>query len=149
MEVEETSVEKPEETKVEEPVVDSAINETVPKAEVEKRVSGMQSAMAKQMDAMKKDYEAKIADFEIQIKAKDKELTKVKADVTSLELKLEDSKKELSAATSALAEKENALAVLNANVNTPMETTTDWKTLKGEAFFDWVKAHPECLKNNH
>ena len=46
----------------------------VTKAECDKRVSGMQSAMAKQMDAMKKDYEAKIADFEVQIKVKDEEL---------------------------------------------------------------------------
>lgn len=46
----------------------------VAKSECDKRVSGMQSAMAKQMDAMKKDYEAKIADFEVQIKVKDEEL---------------------------------------------------------------------------
>lgn len=41
----------------------NADGETVTKAEADRRVSGMQSAMAKQMDAMKKDYEAKIADF--------------------------------------------------------------------------------------
>ena len=65
--------------------------ELVAKAEVDKRVSGMQSAMAKQMDAMKKDYEAKIADFQVQIKAKDEELTKARADVTSLNESLEKS----------------------------------------------------------
>ena len=141
----ETVVEEPkdevveEETEAEEPV-----EETVPKAEVDKRVSGMQSAMAKQMDAMKKDYEAKIVDFQVQIKAKDEELATAKAEATSLAKKLEDSTNELSKLTSALEEKKNALDALNAGVNTPKETTS-WKSLKGQAFFDWVKAHPECL----
>lgn len=136
----ETVVEEPkEEQPVEQPKaedIDQAEPDMVPKAECDKRVSGMQSAMAKQMDAMKKDYEAKIQDFQIQIKAKDEELTKAHAEVTSLSERLEKSEKELSETTSALAEKENALAVLNANVNTPNETT-DWKSLKGKAFFDW------------
>lgn len=142
--VEEKAVETPAEPVAEEPKDEpveapEAVNiddETVTKAEADKRVSGMQSAMAKQMDAMKKDYEAKIQDFQIQIKAKDEELTKARAEVTSLSERLEKSEKELSETASALAEKENALAVLNANVNTPKETT-DWKTLKGKAFFDW------------
>lgn len=135
----ETVVEEPkaevveEETKAEEPV-----EETVPKAEVDKRVSGMQSAMAKQMDAMKKDYEAKIADFQVQIKAKDEELAKVNADATRLAEKLEAFNKELSTLTSALEEKKNALDALNASVNTPNETT-DWKSLKGQEFFDWYR----------
>ena len=123
---EEKAEETAAETVVEEPKAEDTIEKTeaivddlVPKAEVEKRVSGMQSAMAKQMDAMKKDYEAKIADFQGQIKAKDEELAKVNADATSLAQKLEDFNKELSAMASALEEKKNALAVLNANVNTP------------------------------
>lgn len=45
-----------EEPKAEEPKAEEPAEETVPKAECEKRVSGMQSAMAKQMDALKKDY---------------------------------------------------------------------------------------------
>lgn len=122
-----------EETKEEE-----TVEETVPKAEVEKRVSGMQSAMAKQMDTMKKDYEAKIADFQVQIKAKDEELAKVHADATRLAEKLEAFNKELSTLTSALEEKKNALDALNASVNTPNETT-DWKSLKGQEFFDWYR----------
>lgn len=134
VEAAEVDSEKP----VEEQPVEQPVEETVPKAEVEKRVSGMQSAMAKQMDAMKKDYEARITEFQVQIKAKDEELTKAKADVTSLSERLEKANGELSHATSALAEKENALAVLNAGVNTPAETT-DWKSLKGKAFFDWYK----------
>lgn len=95
--------------------------EMVSKAEADKRVSGMQSAMAKQIDALKKDYEARIADFESQLKAKGEELTKAKANVTSLTQSLEDAKRELSETTSALEEKTNALAKLNAGVLTPSE----------------------------
>lgn len=134
----ETVVEEPKAEVVEETKEEETVEETVPKAEVEKRVSGMQSAMAKQMDAMKKDYEAKIADLQVQIKAKDEELAKVNTDATRLAHKLEDFNKELTAMASALEEKKNALAVLNANVNTPKETT-EWKSLKGQAFFDWYK----------
>lgn len=132
-EVEASSTEVVEETKAEEPK-----DEMVAKAEVDKRVSGMQSAMAKQMDAMKKDYEAKIEDFKVQMKAKDEELAKVKAEAISLTEKLEKSTKELSDMTSAFEEKKNALDALNAGVNTPNEAT-DWKSLKGKEFFDWYK----------
>ena len=135
--VEETQAEVVEEAKAEEPK-----EEMVAKAEVDKRVSGMQSAMAKQMDAMKKDYEAKIADFEVQIKAKDEELTKTMALVTSLTDDLKNTSDELSKMTSAFKEKADALDALNGQVNTPKETT-DWKSLKGQAFFDYVKSHPE------
>ena len=86
--------EKAEETKVEEPKAEEPKEEMVAKAEADKRVSGMQSTMAKQMDAMKKDYEAKIQDFEVQMKAKDEELNKAKAEVTSLNDSLEKSKNE-------------------------------------------------------
>lgn len=109
---------KAEETKVEEPIVeepkeevkeDVVVEETVPKAEVDKRVSGMQSAMAKQMDAMKKDYEAKIEDFKVQMKAKDEELAKAKAEAISLTEKLDKSTKELSDMTSALRRRRTRL----------------------------------------
>lgn len=136
--VEETKVEeepKAEETKeeprVEEAKVDEPVAEdVVPLAECEKRVSGMQSAMAKQMDALKKDYEAKIADFEVQIKAKDEELTKARADVTSLTESLDNTTKELAEMTSAFKEKANALDALNASVNTPDEVPTMDEGLK-------------------
>lgn len=137
--VEEKAEETAAETVVEEPKEDVVVEETVTKAEADKRVSGMQSAMAKQMDAMKKDYEAKIADLQVQMKAKDEELAKVNADATSLAQKLEDFNKELSAMASALEEKKNALDALNAGVNTPKETAVDWKSLKGKEFFDWYK----------
>lgn len=149
--VEETKVEEPvveepkeevvvEEVKAEEPKedVEASSTEMVAKAEVDKRVSGMQSVMAKQMDAMKKDYEAKIEDFKVQMRAKDEELAKVKAEAISLTEKLEQSTKELSDMTSAFEEKKNALDALNAGVNTPKETT-DWKSLKGKDFFDWYR----------
>ena len=144
----ETVVEEPKAEVVEEtPKAEETVEETVPKAEVEKRVSGMQSTMAKQMDAMKKDYEAKIEDFKVQMKAKDEELATVKAEATSLAKKLEDSANELSKLTSALVEKTNALDALNAGVNTPKETDkTNWKSLKGKEFFDYIKAHPELAR---
>ena len=126
-------------------VVEDAVEETVPKAEVEKRVSGMQSTMAKKMDAMKKDYEAKISDFQNQLKMKDEELAKAKAESTSLAERLDKTTKELTDMSSALEEKTNALAQLNANVNTPSEGI-NWRTLKGQEFFDYVKAHPELAK---
>lgn len=131
-----------EETQAEEPV-----EETVPKAEVEKRVSGMQSAMAKQMDAMKKDYEAKIEDFKVQMKAKDEELANVKAEATSLAKKLEDSANELSQLTSALEEKTHALDALNAGVNTP--ATVDmkpWKKLHGDELLKWCRENKSRIK---
>lgn len=131
-----------EEVVVEEPkdeeTAEEPVEETVPKAEVEKRVSGMQSAMAKQMDALKKDYEAKISEFQIQIKTKDEELAKAKAEATRLSECLDSTSRELSEMTSALQEKTNALDALNASVNTPKEAT-NWKSLKGQEFFDWYR----------
>ncbi len=131
--VEQPAPEQPE-AKVEE--------QMVPMAECEKRVSGMQSTMAKKLDALKLDYEAKIQDFSNQLKTKDEELNKAKAEVISLKDSLEKTAKELSEKTSALVEKEDALAQLNANVNTPVENAVNWRNLKGKAFFDWLKAHP-------
>ena len=138
VEAEEAKAEEKTEEVVEDKKEEQPVEDMVAKAEVDKRVSGMQSAMAKQMDAMKKDYEAKIADFQVQIKAKDEELTKAKAEVTSLSESLEKSAKELAAMTSAFKEKADALDALNASVNTPNEQT-NWKALKGQEFFDWYK----------
>lgn len=137
----ETVVEEPKAEVVEEtPKAEEPVEETVPKAEVEKRVSGMQSTMAKQMDAMKKDYEAKIADFQVQIKAKDEELATVKAEATSLAKKLEDSTNELSKLTSALEEKKNALDALNAGVNTPANVENKpWQKLHGDELLKWCR----------
>ena len=136
VEAEEAKAEEKTEEVVEDKKDEQPVEDMVAKAEVDKRVSGMQSAMAKQMDAMKKDYEAKIADFEVQMKAKDEELAKAKADATSFKESLDAANGELSKLTSALEEKSNALAALNASVNTPNEQT-NWKALKGQEFFDW------------
>lgn len=150
---EEVVEEKAEETKVEEPVVEEpkaeVVEETkveepkeemVAKAEVDKRVSGMQSAMAKQMDAMKKDYEAKIADFEVRMKVKDEELTKARADVTSLTESLDNTTKELAEMTSAFKEKADALDALNASVNTPSQVDMKpWAKLHGEDLLKWCR----------
>ena len=133
--VEDTQAEVVEETKAEEPK-----EEMVAKAEADKRVSGMQSAMAKQMDAMKKDYEAKIADFEVQIKAKDEELTKTMALVTSLTDDLKNTSDELSKMTSAFKEKADALDALNGQVNTPAQADSKpWKSLHGDELLKWCR----------
>lgn len=101
-EVVEEKVEDAKAEVVEKPVAEEPKEEMVTKAEADRRVSGMQSAMAKQLDAMKKEYEAKIEDFKVQMKAKDEELAKVKAETTSLTEKLDKSTKELSEMASAL-----------------------------------------------
>ena len=81
------------------------VNDLITKDECEKRVSGMQSSMQKQIN-----------DFVNQLKVKDEELNQVKAELTSLNQKLEESNWELSKMASALEEKKNALAQLNAGV---------------------------------
>lgn len=143
--VETKAEETPAEPVVEEPkneVKEEVVEDMIPKAECDKRVSGMQSTMAKQLDSMKKEYEAKIQDFEVQMKVKDEELAKFKAEATSLNERLESTAKELSEVTSALAEKTTALDALNAGVNTPNETDMKpWKKLKGEALLKWCREH--------
>lgn len=104
---------------------------TVTEAECEKRVSGMQASLQKQMNTQK-------TEFQNEIKVRDEKLTEYKNEVISLTKKLDDATKELQATASALVEKENALATLNASVNTPAEQT-NWKALKGKEFFDWYK----------
>ncbi len=120
---------KPAEEPTAEPTAEpKAEAEMVTKAEADKRVSGMQSTMQKQIDNLKKDYEAKINDFTNQLKVQDEELVKAKADATRLTKDLESEKAahaelltKASALESALAEKTETLAKLNANVLTPNE----------------------------
>ncbi len=104
---------------------------TVTEAECEKRVSGMQASLQKQINAQK-------TEFSNEIKVRDEKLAEYKNEVISLNAKLDEAAKELQSTASALAEKEAALATLNASVNTPMEQT-NWKALKGKDFFDWYK----------
>ena len=84
--------------------------EKVTKKECEKRVSGMQASMQKQIN-----------EHLNQLKAKDEEIRTVRAELSSLNSKLEEATKELTEKSSALVEKENALAMLNAGVNAPTE----------------------------
>ena len=146
---EEVKAEKPAEDKPAEKAEPQAEPEMVTKAEADKRVSGMQSAMAKQINDLKSDYEAKIEDFQNQLRAKNEELTTAQANVTSLTKSLADTKRELAETTSALEDKTTALARLNASVLTPNEVDPNaWKNLKGQAFFDYLRAHPELAKGN-
>lgn len=108
--------------------------EAVTKEECERRVSGMQAKMQLQIN-----------DFANQLKVRDEELAKAKADAISLEAELEKTTGELSKTASALVEKENALAKLNAGVNSPCETV-NWRNLKGKEFWDFLKKHPEITK---
>ena len=140
-------VEPTEETPEEKPVCKIIRRDNIPQAEVEKRVSGMQSKMQKRMDAMRAEYEGKIENLKNELQAKHEELTTAQAKVISLGAELEKAKSELCETTSALADKTKALATLNANVNTPA-SVKNWRTLKGQAFFDYVKAHPELTTNN-
>lgn len=125
--------------------------EMIPRCEVEKRVSGMQSTMAKKLDALRADYEAKINDFTNQLKSKEEELTTARAEVTSLKQTLDGKDQEIaelsertSAVVNDLAEKTQALAALNGRVNTPCQAdeTKPWKNLKGEALVQWCREHP-------
>ena len=131
VEVEEQKMAETEEIKDEDI---TPVEETVTLAECEKRVSGMQASLQKQINAQK-------TEFQNEIKVRDEKLAEYKNEVISLNAKLEETAKELQKTASALAEKENALATLNASVNTPAEQT-NWKALKGKAFFDWyAKTH--------
>lgn len=113
---------------------------TVTLVECEKRVSGMQSKMAKQIDALKKDYEGRVNDLTVQLQAKTEELTKANGMVINLQNDLDKVTSELHKVASALDEKQTALDTLNASVNTPScNDGTDWKLLKGKDFFDWLK----------
>lgn len=109
----------------------------VTREDCEKRVSGMQAKMQLQIN-----------DFVNQLKVRDEELAKVKAEAIRLQSELDTSSNELSKVTSALVEKENALAMLNASVN-QMPTKTKlsgWGSLEGEEFFSYLKKNNNIIK---
>ena len=127
----------------------------VPRAEVEKRISGLQSALAKdankKLDSVRAEYQAKLDDLSKQLKTKDEELTRAASEVTSLTEKLESAindNKELTAKSSALdaelQKRTEALARLNASVLTPGDSPESWRNLHGKAFWDWLKQHPNA-----
>jgi chromosome segregation ATPase len=111
--------------------------DSVPRAEVDKRVSGMQSKM-----------QAQVNDFKNQLVAKEEELNTVKAELTSLTSKLSETEKELRTTASALEEKTSALATLNADVNaSPVASKpSGWGDLTGKAFKNYLKANNNILK---
>lgn len=90
-------------------------------APVEERVRGMQSKMQSRINAREKEFES-------QLRAKTEELATAQAKATSLQSELDKTKGELRDAASALADKTNALATLNAGVLTPHATTPAPKT---------------------
>ena len=108
------------------------LDECKPDEVVEKRVSGMQSKMQNKINDLTKDFKDKL-------ELKDKELSELKNQVSDLVGKLEKASSEFSEMESALEEKKNALATLNASVNTPA-ASVNWKKLKGKEFRDWVEA---------
>ncbi|MBQ7189136.1 MAG: ATP-dependent Clp protease proteolytic subunit [Kiritimatiellae bacterium] len=87
--------------------------ETVTKAECEKRVQGMQSKMAKQING----YTAQIKDLQDQLTDSNEKLTKLNAEVISLQNSLSKATDELKEKTSSLVEKEKTLEMLNSSVN--------------------------------
>ena len=109
--------------------------ECKPDMTVEERVAKCQST-----------FQNKINHFKDELKAKDEELQKFKDSVSSLTTQLEDSKKELHSMSAAFEEKEIALEKLNSSVLTPSEEKTEWKSLKGEEFFDYLKKNPQLTK---
>ena len=93
--------------------------------ECEKRVSGMQSTMAKQIESLKKENETVVNNLKVQLEAKVKELETVKNESISLKDSLDKVTNELQNTVSALETKTKALETLNANVNsTPDELPT-------------------------
>jgi len=102
--------EKAEEVVEEEKKVEQEDDEVLNKAQVQARISGIQSSMQKQIN-----------DFKSQLKAKEEELKSAQADVTRLTESLEKTSKELSEMASAFEEKQAALDKLNSNVNAQAE----------------------------
>lgn len=150
-ETEEKEEEKPEEGKEEnekEEPEEKKPENMIHKAEVEKRVSGMQSTMQAKINALVKDYETKIENFKNELKAREEKLNEYENKFINFQTQLEKSDSELKATLSALEEKTNALEMLNSNVNTPSNEAkkTDWRKLKGREFFDYLEKHPEITK---
>ena len=109
-EKQEEKAEEPDETKEPEEKKPEEEEEVLNKAQVQARISGIQSSMQKQIN-----------DFKSQLKAKEEELKNAQADVTRLTASLEKTSKELSDMASAFEEKQQALEKLNANVNAQAE----------------------------
>lgn len=126
----ETLAETPEEKPVEEKDELTETDTVIASAEAERRVRGMQSKMAMQINALKKDYEAKIQamtadhqkeieDFQSKLDGKCAELDKVNAESLSRKETIEKLTAELQITASALAKQNDALDELTTSVLTP------------------------------
>lgn len=117
------------------------INEIEVDESVEKRVSGMQSKMQNKINVLTKEFKNKLETAE-------KELLEAKNQVSTLTEQLDKATEEFSTLKSAFVEKETALAKLNANVLKPQENDkTDWKSLKGKEFMNWLNTNRDKIKN--
>lgn len=102
---------------------DTEINELKAKlVDVQKRAAESFAAVEQQF---KDSASAAEKNFQDQLEAKDKELMTAKAEITRLAGALDQTKKELTEASSALEVKVNALAELNARVNTPSDRVAE------------------------
>lgn len=106
----------------------------------------MQSKMQAKINALDLEYKNKISNYENQLKIKDEELETVKAESISLKSNLEKLEVELSEKISALEKNEVALASLNQGVLASPLEKSNWRDLKGDEFFAYIKAHPELTK---
>lgn len=143
------TVEEEEEPK-EEPKEEKPVEEekTITLNECEKRISGIQSALQKQMNIMKTEYADKIENLTNELKEKEQKLVDAESETISLKTTLEKTEKELAEKTINLEEKQIALETLNSQANQLPDDKPkiDWRNLKGEAFFDYLKQHPELVK---
>lgn len=102
--------------------------------------------MQAKINALDLDYRNKIEDLNTQLKAVTEELDNAKNESISLKSKLEKVESELSAKTSALENKEVALTSLHQGVLASPLEKSNWRDLKGDEFFAYIKAHPELTR---
>lgn len=106
---------------------------------------------------MQKQMNKHNEDFKVQLKAKEDELISARAEITSIQSKLEEATKnceglnaKVDELTSALNAKTKALDALNANVNEQATTVSvaskSWRELEGKDFFNYLKTHKNIIK---
>lgn len=126
VEVEEVKEDTPTEEKTEEviePVEEEKTEEVKDECVEEEEKKEEENAQAKIIA----NYENKILNFTKELKDKDDEISNLKNEIITIK---------------------NNLASLNGAVNrlSPIENKVDWKSLKGEDFFKYLKQHPELTK---
>lgn len=122
--------------------------ETLKNEDIDKRVSGMQSKMQNKINDLNKEFTNKL-------EMTNKELDSYKNECISLKNQIEESNKSIgelqskvSALNDELTQKQNALDKLNSGVlsNPEKVEKVNWKDLKGQEFFDYIRKHPEIIK---